>query len=131
MSIDMKDWEIAALIIAIGWNAYLLYLSIRYSEKESETLMTTSSDLMNEAFTTPFDGKHWMAITDETGDTKVMWSRDNEDEVENARRTFKDMKKKGYTAFRVEGKKGEAGAQMDEFDPDAERIIFTKPQAGG
>ena len=32
-----------------------------------------------------------MAITDETGDTKVMWSRDND----NARRTFKDMKKKG------------------------------------
>lgn len=91
-----------------------------------------ASELTNEALTTPFDGgKHWMAITDETGDTKVMWSKDNEDEIENARRTFKDMKKKGYTAFRVEGKKGEAGAQMDEFDPDAERIIFTKPQAGG
>ena len=79
----------------------------------------------------PVHGKRYMAITDETGDTKILWSKDNEDEVENARRTFNDMKKKGYTAFRVEGKKGEQGSQMREFDPDAERIIFTKPQAGG
>jgi hypothetical protein len=90
-----------------------------------------ASDLMTEAMTTPFDGKHWMAITDETGDTKVMWSRDNEDEVANARRTFKDMVAKGYTAFRVTGKNGEPGEQMKEFDANAERIIFTRPQAGG
>lgn len=90
-----------------------------------------ASDLINEAFDSPPDGKHWMAITDHTGDTKVLWSKDNEDEVENARRTFNDMKKKGYTAFHVTGKKGEPGEQMREFDPDAERIIFTKPQAGG
>jgi hypothetical protein len=79
----------------------------------------------------PIAGKHYMAITDETGDTKIMWSKDNEDEVENARRSFKDFLKKGYKAFSVVGKKGETGEQMDEFDPDAERIIFTKPQRGG
>ncbi len=90
-----------------------------------------TSELTHEAFDAPPDGKHWMAITNETGDTKVLWSKDNEDEVENARRTFKDMRKKGYTAFRVTGKNGEPGEQMNEFDPDAERIIFTKPQAGG
>lgn len=86
---------------------------------------------MHEALTAPFDGKHWMAIMDETGDTKIMWSRDNQDEVDVARRTFNDMKKKGYTAFRVTGKDGVAGEQMRDFDPEAERIIFTKPQAGG
>lgn len=79
----------------------------------------------------PIHGKHYLAITDESGDTKVMWSKDNEDEVENARRTFRDMKKKGYAAFHVRGKTGEAGEQMHEFDPEAERIIFTKPMAGG
>jgi hypothetical protein len=79
----------------------------------------------------PVHGKHYMAITDESGDTKIMWSKDNEDEVENARRTFNDMKKKGYTAFRVEGKKGDTGEQMRDFDPAAERIIFIKQQAGG
>ena len=79
----------------------------------------------------PINGKHYMAITDETGDTKVMWSKDNADEVENARETFKRMKKNGYAAFKVEGKKGEAGEQMHEFDPNAERIIFTKQMQGG
>lgn len=79
----------------------------------------------------PVRGKHYMAIQDETGDTKILWSKDNEDEVDNARRTFNDMKKKGYTAFSVVGKKGEQGEQMRDFDPDAERIIFTKPAQGG
>lgn len=89
------------------------------------------SDAFAEALKPRADGKHWMAIMDETGDTKILWSKDNEDEVSNARRTFSDMKKKGYTAFRVTGKDGVAGEQMPDFDPDAERIIFTKPQAGG
>jgi hypothetical protein len=89
------------------------------------------SDAIAEATKSTPDGKHWMAIMDETGDTKIMWSRDNEDEVAVARRTFDDMKKKGYTAFRVTGKDGVAGEQMRDFDPNAERIIFTKPQAGG
>jgi hypothetical protein len=89
------------------------------------------ADAIAEAMKPSTDGKHWMAIMDETGDTKIMWSRDNEDEIAVARRTFDDMKKKGYTAFRVTGKDGVAGEQMREFDPGAERIIFTKPQAGG
>jgi hypothetical protein len=79
----------------------------------------------------PVNGKHYLAITDETGDTKIMWSKDNEDEIENARRTFNDMKKKGYAAFKVEGKKGDPGEQMHEFSAAAERIIFIKQQAGG
>jgi hypothetical protein len=43
-------------------------------------------------------GKHVMCCMDHTGDTKIMWSKDNQDEVDVARRTFDDMKKKGYTA---------------------------------
>jgi hypothetical protein len=79
----------------------------------------------------PVKGKHWMAVQDSTGDTKILWSKDNADEVENARRSFNDFKKKKYKAFHVVGKKGEQGEQMDEFDPDAERIIFVPPMAGG
>jgi hypothetical protein len=90
-----------------------------------------TSELIHEAMTTPFDGQHWMAVMDETGDTKIMWSKDNDDEIEVARNAFDKMKKKGYTAFRVVGKAGEPGEQMKDFDPTAERIIFTKPQAGG
>lgn len=79
----------------------------------------------------PIHGKHYMAITDATGDTKILWSKDNQDEIDNAKRTFDDMKKKGYQAFSVVGKKGEQGEQMRTFDEDAERIIFTKQMAGG
>jgi len=79
----------------------------------------------------PIHGKHYMAITDETGDTKIMWSKDNQDEIDVARETFAAMKKKGYAAFHVEGKEGTQGSQMHEFDPKAERIIFVKQMRGG
>jgi len=71
-----------------------------------------------------------LAVMDHTGDTKIIWSRDNEDEVENARRTFKDLKKKGYAAFRVD-KKGDKAEQIHEFDANVERVIFVPPMVGG
>jgi hypothetical protein len=72
-----------------------------------------------------------IAVMDHTGDTKVIWSRDNADEVEAAREQFKRLKKKGFAAFKVVGKSGEKGEQIDEFDPNAERIILVPPMAGG
>jgi hypothetical protein len=89
------------------------------------------SDAVDEAMKPNQDGKHWMAVMDATGDTKIMWSRDNPAEVEVARTSFEKLKKEGYTAFRVTGKDGVAGEQMRDFDPNAERIIFTKPPVGG
>lgn len=68
---------------------------------------------------------------DRDGDTRVMWDSDNPDEVENARRTFRDLKGKGYLAYRATGEKGTQGEQIREFDPGAERIIFTRPLRGG
>ena len=79
----------------------------------------------------PIHGAHVMEIPDETGDTKIMWSKDNAEEVEVARKTFDDMKKKKFKAFHVKGKNGEPAEEMHNFDPDAERIIFIKQQAGG
>jgi hypothetical protein len=72
-----------------------------------------------------------MAVMDHTGDTKVIWSRDNADEVEMARKQFAEFKKKKFVAFSVVGKSGEKGVQIDEFDPNAERIIFVPPMVGG
>lgn len=79
----------------------------------------------------PLNGKHYMALLDETGDTKIMWSKDNAEEVEMARDQFNAQKKKGYAAFHVTGKDGAKGTQMHEFDPNAERIIFVKQMQGG
>lgn len=72
-----------------------------------------------------------MAVMGRDGDTKLIWSRDNADEVDNARRTFRDLKAKGYACFRTRGKNGDRGEQVTEFDPNAERYIFIPAMAGG
>jgi hypothetical protein len=72
-----------------------------------------------------------MAILDGSGDTKIIWNSDNEDEVENAKRTFYNLvKEKKYLAFSVD-KKGEKGEQVKTFDPDMEKLILVPPMKGG
>jgi hypothetical protein len=75
--------------------------------------------------------QHQMHTLDRTGDQRVMWEADVEEEVAAARETFKRLTKAGYLAYRAEGKKGEQGEQIREFDPDAERIILVRPHQGG
>lgn len=65
------------------------------------------------------------------GDTKLMWDSEKEDEVEAARATFDKLTKKGYAAFKAEGKDGHAGSQIKKFDADAERIILIPQMQGG
>ena len=77
------------------------------------------------------EGKGVLRILDRTGDTKLIWDPENEDEVENARSTFDSLKKKGYAIFRVKGEKGEQGEQMRTFDARAGRLIAVKQLAGG
>ena len=74
---------------------------------------------------------HEMCIMDRTGDLKVIWDPDKEDEVEAARKQFNDLRKKGYAAYKVEGKKGDKGEVIREFDPDAGRIILAPAMQGG
>lgn len=65
-----------------------------------------------------------------SGDTKLVWDSQQDDEVANAKRTFNDLKKKGYAAFAV-GPKGKQAEQIKEFDPDAESLIMVPAIAGG
>jgi hypothetical protein len=71
-----------------------------------------------------------LCVLDKTGDTKLMWDSAVDDEVDAARRTFNDLKKKGYLAFSVT-KKGDKGEVIKTFDPDAEKIIMAPPLVGG
>jgi hypothetical protein len=64
------------------------------------------------------------------GDTKLIWDKSNADEVENAKRTFDDLKKKGFAAFKVVGE-GAKGEQLFSFDSNAERIIMVPQMRGG
>jgi folate-dependent tRNA-U54 methylase TrmFO/GidA len=73
-----------------------------------------------------------MEIMDRTGDTKKIWDPTKPVEVEDARRTFNDLKKKGYAAFQVrDDDDGTAGEQMRDFDPNAGRMIMRPPMQGG
>jgi hypothetical protein len=72
-----------------------------------------------------------MAVMNESGDTKTIWDRTKPDEVEVARETYRKLKAKGYMAYKVEGKDGRKGEVMDQFDPNAERVILAPAMQGG
>jgi hypothetical protein len=71
-----------------------------------------------------------MSVLDQTGDTKTIWDKNNPVEVESARKTFNDLKAKGYIAYTVkdDGKKGEI---LVNFNSELERIILSPPVCGG
>ena len=72
-----------------------------------------------------------LAVMGRQGDTKIIWDKHRPEEVENARRTFDEIRKKGYLAYAVRGREGEKGSQIHEFDPEAERLIMAPPMRGG
>lgn len=80
----------------------------------------------------PVNGRHYMAEMGHWGDRKTLWSKDNPDEVEAARREFNFLvSEKKFSAFKVEGKDGLKGEQIFSFDPTMERIMFVPALKGG
>lgn len=77
------------------------------------------------------EGRCCMAIMGKAGDSKYMWDPRNAEECEIAKETFDAYIRRGYLAFAVEGKDGDRGDQIREFDPQTGRIIFVPPMAGG
>lgn len=75
-------------------------------------------------------GHSVMEIMDRTGDTKKIWDPNKPVEVEDARRSFEELRKKGYAAYKV-NEDGTAGEVIREFDPSAGRVIMRPPMAGG
>lgn len=71
-----------------------------------------------------------MAVLDRSGDTKVIWDRNNQAEVDAAAAQFKTLRSKGFIAYKVDagGNKGEI---IREFDPNAETLILAPGMAGG
>lgn len=71
-----------------------------------------------------------LCILDETGDTRMQWDQANPAEVAKAEARFKELRGKGYLAYKV-NKKGDAGEVIDTFDASAERIILHSQLVGG
>lgn len=76
-----------------------------------------------------FDG--CLEIIDKSGDTKIIWDKDNPDEVSMAQAAFKEARKKGMSVFTVKGKNGEKDKRIDDFDAKHERLIAVPQMAGG
>lgn len=72
-----------------------------------------------------------MNVMDGTGDTKKMWNPDNADEVADARRSFDDLRAKGYSAFKVTAADGSAGEEIRTFDPTLGKLIMVPRRVGG
>lgn len=71
------------------------------------------------------------------GDIRLMWDKDNRDEIAVARTAFDEaMAQRGprgqrlNTAYRVL-RNGEPGDIVTEFDPNAEKLIVAPQMSGG
>ncbi len=64
------------------------------------------------------------------GDTKIIWNPESSEEVKNARRSFDDLRKKRFRAFKVKSD-GKAGEEITTFDAHAEKLILVPAMAGG
>jgi hypothetical protein len=63
-----------------------------------------------------------MRILDDNGDTRLVWNRADEKEVQEARKKFNEYKAKGYRAY-VCRSDGRRGALVESFDALFEEII--------
>lgn len=71
-----------------------------------------------------------LVILDDTGDSRLIWDQDKQDEVDAAKLMYTTLKKKGYIAYSV-NRKGDKGEVIQEFDPTAEKIIMSPSLQGG
>lgn len=64
------------------------------------------------------------------GDTRVMWDKDNDDEVAAAQKQFCDRLDEGWSAYEV-GLGGKKGTKLVAFDASAGEIVLVPPIQGG
>ena len=69
-------------------------------------------------------------ILDDTGDSRIQWDKNNPEQVAAARARFDELKAKGYLAYRVDAN-ARQGEVLNQFDPDAQRIVLHSRMVGG
>jgi hypothetical protein len=67
---------------------------------------------------------------DTTGDTRITWFPDDEEEIKKAKKKFDELKDKGWSFFTVEAVTGK-GKKVESFDSSLSQIIAVPPIAGG
>jgi len=71
---------------------------------------------------------HAFLVLDPNGHTRTAWNPDDLQEVDEARRIFEALLKRGYRAFR--GGDGES-LPRERFDPREEETLLVPPIRGG
>jgi hypothetical protein len=69
-------------------------------------------------------------VMNASGHLRIIWDKNDPPSVEQARRSFKELREKRYLAFSVD-EKGEKNNQVYEFDQDLQKIILAPPVVGG
>ena len=72
-----------------------------------------------------------MRIVDETGDSTLTWSREDEASVVAAAEMFTNLAAKKHLPFARAGAPADEAELVRHFDPDAEEIVWVRPVVGG
>lgn len=72
-----------------------------------------------------------MRVLDPSGDSKIIWDPDNDDEVEGAEAQFDILVDKGFKAYKVGKDHKKTGKPLKKFSPSAGKIIMVPAIAGG
>lgn len=98
-------------------------------EKEKKSNATLKEHNMPEIVVQTFAGRPVFGelnILDATGHSKKTWDSHNPIEVEDARKSFNELRAKGFCAYTV-NKDGKEGQIITEFDPNSEAVILMSP----
>jgi len=74
--------------------------------------------------------KRTLRILDSSGDRRLVWRKESDDEVKEAKKAFREALAKGALAYKVDND-GERSKQIREFDPEAEEIVVMPMVTGG
>lgn len=72
-----------------------------------------------------------MRVLDSTGDTKIIWDPDNDDEVDAAKSQFEILKEKGFSIFKVGKDHEKTGGKLKSFPKAAAKLIAVPALVGG
>lgn len=87
-------------------------------------------ELVAIASTEDLKGKRLLKILCEKGDERVVWDSNNGRQAMEAKEKFRDLIKKGYSAYSVDAR-GKKNRRIKEFDVEAEEILMVPPTAKG
>lgn len=94
-------------------------------------MTVTVTDPMEDIAIIPGE-KHLMSIPDHTGDRRILWDPRDASDLAWAEKEFKKAKKdRKMNVYNIDPQDGTQGEPMDEFDPNAAKMMFVGATAGG